>query len=506
MTPSATIDDRPVLHVGSVSKTFPGQVALDDATLKVRPGRVHALVGQNGSGKSTLIKILAGYHTADAGATATLLGEPLDLGAGASSAHIHVMHQDLGLVNSLTAVENLALGRGFHTGAFGRVRWKAETARAQAALAALGAHFDPRIPVGQLSASERALVALARALEGWDDDGGGLLILDEPTASMARPDVSRLFQAVRRMCDRGAGVVFVSHRLDEVFEIADDYTVLRDGKVVASGLVSDLTRESLIELIVGRAIAEHPPGDASGDASGRDVVLAASGLWGMQLAGLDLTVCAGEIVGVAGLVGSGRDELPNLLFAARPRAAGTVTVRGRSVGNDPFGAVRAGLALVPAERKRFGSIGQQTIRENISLARLRPLFRNGKLSRRAERIDVRTWVDRVELRPAEPERLFSTLSGGNQQKAVIARWLRTEPAALVLDEPTQGVDVGSKNTIHELLRAAARDGLAVLVCSSEAEELAALCDRVIVLGSGRSVAELRGQQLTADAVVQWMLR
>lgn len=501
--PSSTTVEPLVLHVETVSKTFPGQVALDGASLEVRPGRVHALVGQNGSGKSTLIKILAGYHVADKGGQATLLGAPIDLTSGTAASRIHVMHQDLGLVDSLSAVENLALGRGFHTGAFGRVRWTAETARARASLAALDAHFDPRIPVGRLSASERALVALARALEGWDDDSGGLLILDEPTASMARPDVSRLFQAVRQVCQRGAGVVFVSHRLDEVFEIADDYTVLRDGRVVGTGQVADLTHDSLIELIVGRSLQEHVAGD---EATGGDVVLSVAGLWGTQLSGLDLKVHAGEIVGVAGLVGSGRDELPNLLFSATPRAAGTVTVCGRVVGDDPFSAVRASLGLVPAERKRYGSIGRQTIRENITLARLRPLFHKGRLSRSTERQDVAQWADRVELRPAEPERLFETLSGGNQQKAVIARWLRTEPAALVLDEPTQGVDVGSKSTIYGLLRTATADGLAVLVCSSEADELAALCDRVIVLAGGKAVAELRGAQLTPDAIVQWILR
>ncbi len=503
LVPPSTTAEPFVLRVGSVSKTFPGQVALDGASLEVRPGRVHALVGQNGSGKSTLIKILAGYHVADEGGQATLLGTPLDLTSGTIAPRIHVMHQDLGLVNSLSAVENLALGRGFHTGAFGRVRWKAETARARTSLTALGARFDPRIPVGELSASERAIVALARALEGWDDDGGGLLILDEPTATMARPDVTRLFQAVRRFCERGAGVVFVSHRLDEVFEIADDYTVLRDGRVVGAGAVADLTHDSLIELIVGRALHEHVPSD---DSAGGDPVLVATGLWGAQLAGFDLAVHAGEIVGVAGLVGSGRDELPNLLFAARDRAAGTVTVRGKALGDDPFSAVRVGMALVPADRKRYGSIGHQSIRENISLSRLRPLFIKGRLSRRAEREDVARWADRVELRPAEPERLFETLSGGNQQKAVIARWLRTQPYALVLDEPTQGVDVGSKSTIYGLLRDAAGDGLAILVCSSEAEELAELCERVIVLSAGRTVTELRGNQLTADAIVQWMLR
>ena len=494
-----------VLNVEKVSKTFPGQIALDHASLVVNPGRVHALVGQNGSGKSTLIKILAGYHRADDGAKASLLGKELDLvgGTGGVTERIHVMHQDLGLVNSLNSVENLALGRGFHTGFLGRVRWKDENARAKAHLATIGANFDTRIPVGTLTPSERSLVALARALEGWDDDGGGLLILDEPTAAMARLDVTHLFEAVRRIRSRGAGVVFVSHRLDEVFEIADDFTVLRDGKVVASGAVADLTHESLIELIVGRAIADI--GTTTHEHAG-EPVMEVRNLWGAQLEALDLTVRAGEIVGFAGLVGSGRDELPNLLFGATNRAAGSVSIKGNPVPADPHLAMCAGMALVPAERKRFGSIGHQTIRENVSLPRLRPLMSRGRLSRRLERADVAKWADRVELRPAEPERLFETLSGGNQQKAVIARWLRTSPSVLVLDEPTQGVDVGAKSIIYGLIGQAATEGMGVVVCSSESEELAAICDRVIVLRNGRAVAELHGSSLSAESIVQQMLR
>lgn len=502
-----TMVDTAVLNVETVSKTFPGQVALDHASIVVKPGRVHALVGQNGSGKSTLIKILAGYHRADEGAVATLLGEPLvlDSGAAGRADRIHVMHQDLGLVNSLNSVENLALGRGFQTGFLGRVRWKQESVRAAQHLATIGAAFDVRVPVGSLTPSERSLVALARALEGWDDDGGGLLILDEPTASMARLDVLRLFEAVRKIRDRGAGVIFVSHRIDEVFEIADDYTVLRDGKVVATGQVADLTHDGLIELIVGRPLDdltshEHAPEHAG------DAVLEVRNLWGDRLEGLDLVVHAGEVVGFAGLVGSGRDELPNLLFGAQHRAAGTVLVKGTPVPEDPHEAISVGMALVPAERKRFGSIANQTIRENVSLAHLRPLVSRGRLSRRRERTEVSRWTERVELRPAEPERLFNTLSGGNQQKAVIARWLRKEPAVLVLDEPTQGVDVGAKSTIYALLDQAAAEGMGVVVCSSEAEELAAVCDRVIVLANGRPIAELQGAALSAESIVQQLLR
>jgi ribose transport system ATP-binding protein len=299
-------------------------------------------------------------------------------------------------------------------------------------------------------------------------------------------------------------VLFVSHRLDEVFAIADDYTVLRDGRVVATGEVADLDHDALIELIVGRAVGSiesHPPADSAGAPA-----LQVRGLWGDRLEQFDLDVRPGEIVGVAGLLGSGREELAMLLVGAVPRVAGTVSVGGTPVPTDPHRATAMGLTIVPAERKRLGSIAAQSVAENVTLARLRPLFRGGRLSRREERTDVLRWAARVDLRPREPRRSFGTLSGGNQQKAVIARALRTEPKVLVLDEPTQGVDVGAKSTIYALLRDAAAAGIAVVVCSSEAEELAGVSHRVVVLSNGRTTAELRGGGLSPESIVDHVLR
>jgi ribose transport system ATP-binding protein len=491
-----------VLSMENVSKTFPGQVALRNVSLSVAPGRVHALLGQNGSGKSTLIKILAGYHRADPGGRAMLLGSDLDLTGTPNVHRVHVMHQDLGLVGSLNSVENLALGRGFHTTRTGRVRWKDELQSARKLLGSLDAQFDPRTPVALLSPSERALVALARALQEWDEEGG-LLILDEPTAAMTKPEVAQLFSAVRRLADRGAGVIFVSHRLDEVFQIADDFTVLRDGRVMGSGAVADLDHDRLIELIVGRELAqlEHVAHEFDSDS-----VLEVRNLWGNRLECFDLTVKKGEVVGIAGLVGSGRDELAMLLFGANERASGSVAIAGNEVPSDPQRSIEMGMALVPSERKRYGSIGSHSISANITLARLRPLFLRGRLSRRRERADVVDWVARVGLQPAVPDRAFETLSGGNQQKGVIARWLRTAPKVLILDEPTQGVDVGAKSLIYELLADAAAEGLAVVVCSSETEELAAVCDRVIVLSNGRISAELHGSALSPETIAEHVLR
>jgi ribose transport system ATP-binding protein len=279
--------------------------------------------------------------------------------------------------------------------------------------------------------------------------------------------------------------------------------VLRDGEVVATGAVLDLTHDRLIELIVGRTISDLS--SASHQHAGESV-LEVSNLWGRHLEQFDLTVRQGEVVGIAGLVGSGRDELAMLLFGAADSSAGTVSLVGSGTPSDPQDSIAMGMALVPAERKRYGSIASQSISQNITLARLRPLFRRGKLSRSVEAAEVLSWVNRVELRPAAPERPFETLSGGNQQKAILARWLRTLPRVLVLDEPTQGVDVGAKSAIYALLMDAAAEGAALVVCSSEPEELAAICDRVIVLRNGRAVAELHGTALSPESIVEIMLR
>jgi ribose transport system ATP-binding protein len=501
-----------LIDIRSLSKSFPGQVALSDVSMQILPGQIHALVGQNGSGKSTLIKILAGYHQPDPGAEVVMRGESVDIGnlSAPQRAHLHVMHQDLGLVPTLSIMENLALGRGYETGFAGRINWGRERTRVKRLLAEFEVDADPRALVGSLPAAEQSIVALVRALQDWERDdvgerGQGLdlrsvLVLDEPTASLPRPEVERLFAAVRRVAQRGGGVVFVSHRLDEVFELADYVTVLRDGKVVGSQPLAELDHARLIELIVGRAIDElyaSPPEPKS------EVALEATDLAGNDLIDLDLIVRRGEVVGVAGLVGSGRDELASLLFGAEPLVRGAVRVNGQTVSN-PRGAVTAGMALVPADRKGEGCIPSHSVRENVMLPRLAP-FGRWWLRRTAERQAAQEWVSKVELRPADPERAIITLSGGNQQKAVLARWLRTEPAVLVLDEPTQGVDVGAKASIYELLASSAATGTAVVMCSSDAEELAHVCDRVLVLRSGRLATELSGASLTSDRIVQEIL-
>ena len=503
--PGRNRPDRVLLHVGHLSKTYPGQVALKAARLDVRPGEVHALVGQNGSGKSTLIKLLAGYVKADHGARVAFDGVPVDLWSAPPDVRrrIRIVHQDLGLVPTLSAVENLGLGRGWARGRSGRILWRDETAQAQTALLRFGLAPDVRVPVASLTAAERAAIAIVRALQDWKEGERGLLVLDEPTASLNRGEVDALFREVRRVAAAGNGVIFVSHILEEVLELADRVTVLRDGEVIADGVpVSDLDQKQLVELIVGRAIDDlyaarpHVPGRT---------VLEAQMLVGMTLRGVSLKVAQGEVLGIAGLVGSGRDEIAGCLFGSTPRFAGKVTVEKRKVYTDPRESIEAGMALVPADRKNLGLIMEERLVEHVPLPRYGPLQSRGRLSHRAVRSDVARWVDKLEVQPPALGRRMEKFSGGNQQKAVLARWLRTEPKVLLLDEPTQGVDVGAKGSIYRHVAEAAADGMAVLLTSSDAEELVHMCDRVLVLRGGTVAAELHGAELTEERVVTEML-
>jgi len=491
----------PVLDVVSLSKTYPGQVALADAELRLMPGEVHALVGQNGSGKSTLIKLLGGYVKADHGSKVVFGGAPVDLWTLDRDArrHIRIVHQDLGLVPSLSTVENLGLGRGYDTDFAGRIRWRAEVRRAQDLLLAFGLAPDVRRPVAFLSAAERAAVAIVRALQDWDFDQPGLLVLDEPTASLNRGEVDALFREVRRIAELGAAVLFVSHMLDEVLELADRVTVLRDGNVVAAGEpVKGLNERRLVELIVGRSVTELYPGT---DHVVGKPVLEAEMVFGISLRSVSLKVHEREVLGVAGLVGSGREEIAGSLFGATPRFVGKVLVDKHKVFCTPRDSIRAGIGYVPADRKAVGLDVQERLHEHIPLPRLGPLQGRIRLNHRAVRTEAAEWAERLDVQPLKLDRKMEKFSGGNQQKAVLARWLRIAPRVLLLDEPTQGVDVGAKASIYRQIRDAAADGMAVLVASSDAEELVHLCDRVLVFRSGTVAIELRGNTLTEERLV-----
>jgi len=487
----------PALTVTKMSKSFAGPRVLDGVSLSIEPGEIRALVGENGSGKSTLIKILAGFHLPDEG-SAEVDGQPLRLGDGTSSEGLGLrfVHQDLGLVNNLDAVDNLALGVGYSSFR-GGIRWRQERKRARKALADLGYHFDVRRTVDRLAMSERTALAVARAM-GPRAVPPKVLILDEPTANLPAAEAQRLFQLARRVADSGVAVVFVSHHFDEVFGLAQSVTVLRDGQHVITRPVAGLTEDGLIELVIGRQL-EQVQHDAKA-AERRAVVLEAGGLGCDVLDNVDFAVHAGEIVGVAGITGSGRDEIARALFGGLDRT-GEVTVNGAAVPKlRPDRAMAMGVGLVPAERHANAAFMTSSLRENITVVRPGTHWRGGILRKSAERSDVATWLERLDVRPRKPEFTMADLSGGNQQKVVLARWLRLEPKVLVLDEPTQGVDVGAKSDIHKLVDEAAGQGTAVLVASTDHEELVRLCHRVLVMRRGRIAEEISGGRMDHDVI------
>jgi ABC-type sugar transport system ATPase subunit len=499
--PSAGVVAQPVLRIEGLSKTFAGTRALSDAALDIRPGEVHALVGQNGSGKSTLIKTLAGYHAPDPGATAELAGEPFALGHDVPDG-LRFVHQDLGLVIELNAMDNLALRGGFARGRAGRVLWREQQRETRRVLARFGVELDIHRPLAQATPVERTVVAIAAALQGWQG-GQGLLVLDEPTAVLPHDEVERLFAMVREVQRAGTSVLYVSHRLDEIFELADRVTVLRAGRVVTTESVSDVDPRGLASLMVGEDVDPdyRAPVGVRPDAP---VVLEVRGVEGRWLRGVDLDVHRGEILGIAGLAGAGVLELPYVLAgSAKHAATGRLRMPQRSdAWRDAGDAARLGIPLVPADRAGEAVVAEFAVGENLSLSVLGRLGRRGRLGLREERELVARWTERLGVVAAGPDALISTLSGGNQQKVVVARCLARDPELLILCEPTAGVDIGTRIAIYDLIARLSRDGLTVVVASSDVGDLLAMCTRVAVLRHGKVAAELGGDGLTQHALVR----
>lgn len=493
-----------VLDIAHLSKTFPGQRALIEVDLQVLPGEIHALIGQNGSGKSTVVKVLAGYHQPDPGAQATVRGEPFSIGSAAAArlGGLRFVHQDLGLVEALSVADNFHLTES-QPSALAPVRRRDERAAAQAALAGLGFEIDPDALIGSLADSERTAVAVARALADMDQ-GPTVLVLDEVTASLPGPEVQRLFGALRRVAERGVAILFISHYLDEVLQLADRVTVLRDGRRITTAVVGDLSHDDLVQLLLGRQLLADSTHTPNLDC-GRTPVLNVRRLGGGTVRSFDLDVAAGEVVGIAGLTGSGREEIAGLLAGRLPRA-GRIHVDGAAVPpGDPAAAIDLGVCLVPAERAAHALLPDVNVRENLTLPDTAAFWSGGVLHRTPERAEVRRWIHELDIRPDQPEALVTTLSGGNQQKVVMSRWLRIDPHVLVLDEPTQGVDVGSKADIHRLIDGAAAAGSAIVVCSTDSDELVRLADRVIVLQRGSVVGQLTGEAITVEAIERLQL-
>lgn len=494
-------DARRLLRVSHLSKSFTGTKVLDDVSLEVRSAEILAVVGQNGSGKSTLVKLLAGIHQPDPGGSIEVSdGSEKLVPLGREGRSLHFIHQDLGLLPMLSTTENLDLGRPLGTRWLTPAHRQEEHDRAAEITGRFGVTIDVRAPVALLSPAERAIVAIARALDGWRHPQN-VLVLDEPTTAFHQDEVARLFDAIRRVAADGAAIIFISHRLDEVRELADRVLVLRDGRQVAEAPAGHLDDTALIRAIVGAAVDDgHRAPSATGD-----VVLEVEGLRGRNARDLSLMVRGGEVVGVSGVLGSGREDVNSLVFGAERPAGGRIRIDGTDLRRgDMSDAVRRGVAFVPADRHRYGAVMTMSMRENLTLPGLRTLRRRfgGAIDQTAEAAEATRWAERVELRPATPDRPLSIFSGGNQQKVVLAKWLRTDPRLLLLDEPTQGVDVGAKAAIYQLVGQAAEQGTAVLVSSSDAKELAAVCSTVLLIERGRVVGELSGDALTETALVQ----
>jgi ribose transport system ATP-binding protein len=489
-----------VLTVSNLSKTFFGQRVLSEVSLAVDAGEIHGLIGQNGSGKSTLIKVLAGYHVPDPGGEVRVDGKVLAPGSPAASeaSGLRFVHQDLGLVESLSTVENLALGPGYASTRLGLISWPRERRAAEQTLGRLGHDIDVTRPVGELPMASRTAVAVARALSSRSGEPK-VVVLDEPTATLPPHETELLLDLMSRVSATGVGVVFVSHHLEEVIAACSRVSVLRDGLLVASAPIAGNAAADLVEMMIGQRIDLYDAAPARAGAAG-PAKLVIDGLATTALHGISFTVGAGEIVGLAGLTGSGREEAAQAIFGGLSRQ-GMVSVSGQLVPpRRPDRSIAAGIGLVPADRHANAVFAGAAVRENLSVVNLRALAPRGLIQTGREQAEVGFWLGRVDVRPPQPERLISTLSGGNQQKVILARWLRQNPQVLILDEPTQGVDVGAKAEIHALVDAAAEAGAAVLVASTESEELARLCDRVLVLRGGRITAWLEGPQVSAGRI------
>ncbi|MFF8996772.1 sugar ABC transporter ATP-binding protein [Streptomyces achromogenes] len=486
----------PVLALKGVSKSFGAVRALRDVSLELLPGEAHALAGENGAGKSTLIKILAGVHRPDAGQV-LLDGGPVVLhGPGdARAAGIAVIHQEPTLFPDLSIAENIFIGRA-PTRALGRIDHKATREATAALMRRLGVGLDPERPARGLSIADQQLVEIAKALS-FD---ARVLIMDEPTAALTGGEAARLFGVVRTLRERGAAVLFVSHRLEEIFAVCQKVTTLRDGARIAAEPLAGMTEDDLIRRMTGRDLAElypkrHVP---VGDVALSVRRLTREGVF----ADVSFEVRRGEIVGLAGLVGAGRTEVARAVFGVDRRDAGEVEVAGRPLPNGaPSAAMAAGLALVPEDRRAQGLVMGLSIERNIGLTGLRTTARAGLVHRRAERRRSLDWAVRLQVKYARIADAVSTLSGGNQQKVVLAKWLATAPQVLVVDEPTRGIDVGTKAEVHRILGELAADGMAVLMISSDLPEILGMADRVLVMHEGRITADLPRAAATEETVL-----
>ncbi len=487
-----------------ITKAFAGKRVLDDVDLTVADGEIHALLGANGSGKSTLVKILTGVYQPDGG-TLNIGGRELAAIASPGQATrlgVAVVHQEVPLIDTSTIAECVALFRGYPTWG-GMIRWRALRSEVAEMLERFDARLDPDRLAGTLSPAERALVALVIALDRVEQAGLNLLVLDEVTASLPRDEAEPYLNHVAELARGGIGVLMVTHRLGELHGRASRVTVLRDGRRVFEGAAGEIEDEGIVAHMVGNAVHEGQKTLRSvvPVSPEREIVLDVEGLAADRLRDVSFHLRAGEILGIAGLADSGIGELPQILAGAQAHRGGSVSAGGRKLprGGDPRTAIAAGVVVLPADRLRSGGIASLSVANNISLPDVDRYF----MRPAQERAMVDGVIARFDVRPPDPEALFGSLSGGNQQKALLGKWLHLGPKVLVLDDPTSGVDPGAREKIFELLRQAAADGIGILLFSTEPEQLAALCSRVLVLREGAIAAELTGENLKHETISRW---
>jgi len=487
----------PVLALDGVTKTFPGVTALSQVALRLHAGRVTALVGENGAGKSTVVKILTGIYQPDGGQI-LIDGTPVRFGSAqaANASGVTAIHQETVLFDELSVAENIFLGHA-PRGRFGLIDRAAMVAEAARILRGIGARIDPTHKLRDLGIASKHLVAIARALS----IDARVVIMDEPTAALSHKEIEELYDLVEELRAQGKAILFISHKFDEIFRIADDYTVFRDGELVGAGTIASVTEAELVKMMVGRDVSQIFPKRER--KIGAPILKVTGYEHPTEFADIDFTLHRGEILGFYGLVGAGRSEFMQSLFGITKPEQGSAEIDGKTVDiRSPADAVANGIVYVPEDRGRQGAITALPIFQNITLPSLNRLSRKGFLQLANEFALAREYTARLDLRAASLDSQVGNLSGGNQQKVVIAKWLATRPKVIILDEPTKGIDIGSKAAVHEFMAELAAQGLAVIMVSSEIPEIMGMSDRVIVMREGRIVAELAEGDLSPERLVR----
>ncbi|WP_261305426.1 sugar ABC transporter ATP-binding protein [Paenibacillus andongensis] len=486
-----------LLEMKGISKSFPGVKVLEQVDFTLHRGEVHALMGENGAGKSTLMKILGGIHTKDSGSI-TVNGNVYDIASPsmAQDLGIVIIHQELNMVPHLTVMENIFLGREFTYGKSKLINWRRMRQESHRYLSQLGLNIDPGTLVNELSVGQQQMVEIAKALSMKAE----ILVLDEPTAALTDREIEALFLVIASLKEKGVGMIYISHRMEEIFRICDQVTVMRDGHYIGTEYIANTTMDHLVKMMVGREIKDRFP---KVKVTLGEEKLTVSGLTQKgKLHDISLSVRAGEIVGIAGLMGAGRTELAKALFGVTPIDRGTISINGKPVSiHKPIDAIHAGIGLITEDRKDEGLLLPLSVNDNLALPNLKLLSSFGFMNRSKERELSDSMIKKLLIKTPNSEQKVGSLSGGNQQKVVIGKWLATSPQVLILDEPTRGVDIGAKKEIYDLMNELVSQGVAILMISSELPEVLGMSDRILVMHEGKISGEFTQEEASQEKIM-----